>query len=168
MGTITHDMPTTYIKHKGFLDVSKLIQSIRGWFIDKKYDFHFSKQKYAGPVGAAEQELEMYGEREMTEYVKFKIKLLIRIWDIKDVEVVKDGEKIKTTTGRVAIELGGNLLLDYRARFKGNKALQFLQAFYHKYIIKATLEEVWEEEWFMHVGDLGKLIRKQFQHEIIS
>lgn len=164
---VSHGMPTTYIKHKGFLDVSKLIQSVRGWFISNRYDFHFSKEKYAGPATSAEQELELFGEREMTEYVKFKITLLMRIWDLKEVEVVKDGEKIKATTGRIAIELGGELILDYRKRFGGNKFLQGLQDFYHKYIIKATIEEVWEEGWFLHVVDLGKLIRKQFQHEVV-
>lgn len=164
---VSHPMPITYIKHRGFLDVSKLIQSVRGWFVSNRYDFHFSKQKYTGPAGAAEQELEMFGERKMTEYVQFKITLLMRIWDLKEVEVVKDGEKIKATTGRIAIELGGELMLDYRNRFGGNKFLQGLQDFYHKYIIKATIEEVWEEGWFLYVVDLGKLIRKQFQHEVI-
>lgn len=168
MVVIERSMPTMYIKHKGFLDVSKLVQSIKSWFKENKYTLHFPTHKFAGPIGAAEQEIKMYGERKMTEYVKFKITILMRFWDLKEVEVIKDGKKIKACTGRVAIDIDGLMALDYLKRFGGNKLLQSLQDIYHRYIIRTTIENIWDDEIFIHLVGLGKLIREQFQHEIIS
>ncbi|MEM4263924.1 MAG: hypothetical protein QW666_03475 [Candidatus Woesearchaeota archaeon] len=168
MVEVTRKLAITYIKHKGFLDVSKLIQSIRGWFLDNRYDFHFPKHKYAGPAGAAEQELEMYGERKMTEYVQFKISLLIRLYDLKDVEVVKNGEKIMSSTGRAAVEITPMMTLDYAKRFGGSVFMQTLQDIYHRYVIRTTIDDIWEDNIYMQVTDLAKLIKKQFQQETAS
>lgn len=168
MGEIEKKLPATYIKHKGYLDASNLIRSIRGWFLKNRYDFHFPKQKYAGPAGSVEGEIEMYGERKMTEYVKFKISILIRLYDLKEVEIVKNGEKLKSSTGRAAIDISPIIFLDYRKRFGGNVILQALQDFYHRYVIKTTIDLIWESDIFLHVVDLAKLIRKQFQQEVVG
>ena len=68
----------------------------------------------------------------------------------------------------LGIDLGGTLHLDYRKRFGGNKLVQALQDIYHKYIIRTTIEDVWEDELIIQIIELGKLIREQFHHDTIS
>ena len=169
MTAINHPLPMSYIKHKGYFDISKLLQSIRKWFLDRDYDFHFTKHKFKIPSPAGvEQEIELHGERKINEYVKFNIKLFMRFFDLKEVELVKEGQKIKTNSGRVAIEISASMIFDYENRFGGSKFVQAAQDFYHKFVIKRTIEEEWEDQLFMKMIDLMKLMRKQFEHEAVA
>ena len=157
-------MPTIYIKHKGIFNLSEIIQGIKSFLEGDSFKMHFPKHK----IKKDEHEIKIYGERKMNEYVKFTIKLLIRIFDWKEVEIIKDGEKVKADSGRIAIDLDGVLELDYQGRFGGSKFMQGLQDFYHKYIIHRDIGDYWEDELMMRIVNLGKLIRGQCQHEALT
>ncbi len=169
MAAVPHPLPSSVIKHKGYFDLSKLLNSIKDWFSEQEYDFHFTKHKYKIPSPAGiEQEIELFGERKINEYVKYTIKLTVRVFELKEVEMVKEGQKIKTNSGRLAIEIGGSMLFDYENRFGGSKTMQAVQDFYHKLVIKRTIEDQWEDDLFLKIVDLMKLMRRQFQHETIA
>lgn len=153
--------PAIYIKHKGNFDFSKLCQDIRTWFDENSYAFHAPKHKHK----AEEEEIKFYGERKVTGYIKFVIYVEIRIWEFRAVEIIKDGEKIRTNYGRVAAEVIPSYKLDYENRFGGSKWLQAVQDFYHKYIIKRTLEDYWEDELFMQAGNLIQVVKKNLEYE---
>ena len=130
------NLPVIYIKQKGVFDLSEILQGIKKFFEDDSFKVHFPKHKYKVPSPkGGEHELRIYGERKMNEYIKFTINLFIRVFDWKEIEVVKDCKKIKTNYGRLAIDISGVLELDYENRFGGSKFMQGLQDFYHKYII---------------------------------
>lgn len=153
--------PKTSIKHKGLFDRSKLIKTIQDWFGKHKYDFHAPKYKYRPD----EIELEFKGERKINPYVRFRMLVVVKGFEIKNVEVVKDGEKKKMQQGRLNVEISPEYDLDYKKRFGGNKFLQALQDFFHKYIIKRTIEEVWEDQLFMHQTSMIREIREVLGHE---
>jgi hypothetical protein len=155
--------PTVYIKHKGLFDQQKLIQRLQGWYGEYKYDFQMPKYK-AKPD---EFEVEAEGSRKINEYVKFTLKVVVKAWEVKEVEVVKDGETRKMNQGRLAIEVNPEYELDYGKRFGGNKFLQALQDFYHNYIMKRTIEEVWEGELWMHQNAMIRAIREVLGQEVM-
>jgi len=157
-------MPTMHIKNKGIFNLSDMIQGIKGFFEGDSFKVHFPKHK----VKKDEHELKMYGERNMSDYVKFKIIIWIRIFDWKEVELIKDGKKIKADSGRIAIDIDGELTLDYQGRFGGSKAMQTLQDFYHRYIIRQDIGDYWEDEIVIRMVNLGKLIREQCQQEALT
>lgn len=163
----TIDTPVIYIKHKGFFNLSKLMQAVRKWFSDYDYEFQEGKYKYKTSQTGIEVEWEVKGEKKINEYVKTETKLWLRTWDTKEVEVVREGEKETTNTGRIAIELSANYTLDYNKRFHGSKFLQGLQDFYHRYIIKHTIEEKWEDYVYFKLNQLAKIIRESFAHEVV-
>ena len=107
----------------------------------------------------------MKGDRKVNEYVKEIIEVAIRVWEMKDIEIIKDGQKIKTNEGKIAIEIGGNLSLDWQKRFKGNKFLQNLQDFFHKFIIRKDIGDQWEDNLLFKVMELTKLIQEKIGHE---
>jgi len=82
--------------------------------------------------------------------------------------LIKDGKKIKADSGRIAIDIDGELTLDYQGRFGGSKAMQTLQDFYHRYIIRQDIGDYWEDEIVIRMVNLGKLIREQCQQEALT
>ncbi len=158
---VNGNLPPQTIKYKGLFDFTQFIKTIRGWY--GAGNFHLVEKKYKWKPG--ELEVEMEGDTKYNEYFKYKIKVWIRSWDIKDVDVVKGGEKIKMQEGRLAIEVNGSYDLDYQNRFEGSKFLQGLRDFYHKYIIKQVIDDWYEDVALGKIFDLTGLIKEKLQFE---
>ncbi|MBD3361238.1 hypothetical protein GF358_00430 [Candidatus Woesearchaeota archaeon] len=153
--------PVIYIKHKGNFDFNKLMKDIKSWYDENDYDFHVPKHKHKSD----EEEVKISGERKITGYIKFYINVEFRIFDFKTVEVIKDGEKIKTNYGRIALEVIPGYDLDYEKRFGTTPVLKAIREFYHKYIIKRKLEDYWEDELFLQASGLIQTIKKSLEYE---
>ena len=69
---------------------------------------------------------------------------------MKQLEVVKNGEKKILTKARLRIFFEGEIEFDYAKRFSGNKFLQSLQDIYLNYIIKKDLQNIYEDQlWYV-------------------
>ncbi|MFH1072867.1 MAG: hypothetical protein V1743_05550 [Nanoarchaeota archaeon] len=110
------------VKYKGLFDFTGLYQMMRGWFEKNRFEFHekLYKDKYFSPFGS-ETEIDWLAERKVSEYVKYEIKVFIHTWDMKEIEVVENGQKKKMTRARMTITLGGNVYLDYGGIFDKKK-----------------------------------------------
>jgi hypothetical protein len=153
--------PTIFIRHRGNFEFDKTCQNIRSWYDNKGYEFHATKHKHK----VAEEEIKYYGEINVTGYIRFYIHLVIRTREMKPVEVIKDGQKIKMHHGLIAFDVIPSYELDYENRFGGNKWLKAIQDFYHKYVIKRKIEDYWEDELFLHVGELVQVIKASLEYE---
>ncbi|MBN1644907.1 hypothetical protein JW851_02620 [Candidatus Woesearchaeota archaeon] len=153
--------PDIFVKHKGNFDFDKVCQDIKSWYDEEGYEFHATKHKHK----PAEEELKFHGERKITGYVKFYIYLLIRIRELKTVEIIKEGKKIEINNGLIAFNITPAYKLDYENRFGGNKWLIALQDIYHKYIIKRKLEDYWEDELYFQANDLIRAIKTSLEYE---
>ena len=151
----TEGMPIIYLKHRGLFNHAELVKGMQQWFVENNYKFHAPKYK----LKANEAEYELEAERDVTEYVRFKMSIHMWARDVVDVEVVKDGEKRKMQEGYIQMDITGELEMDYDARFGGNKAMQWLQDFYHNYIIKQTIADVWEDDLFLKINQLTSTIK---------
>jgi hypothetical protein len=162
MADATDEAPTLYLKHKGTFNHKLLVRTIQDWFTDNRYKFHASKYK----LKADEAEYEAKGEREITEYVRYVITIHIWIRDLKEVEVIKDGEKKKMDEGYIQLELGGLLEFDWAKRFKGNKFVQWMHDIYQKYIIRQTIKDVWEDDLLLKQTELLAVIKNVLGVEV--
>ncbi len=158
-------MPNTIIKHKGFMDFPLLVKTIRDWFIDEDYTFFETKHKYKKDQTGAEYEIEFKSRRNINEYVGYIFTIVLRAWAVRQVEIAKDGHKTKTYEGRVHIDIMPSYELDWQKRFGGNKFLQGLQDFYHKYIIYRDINDKWEDELLLKSVQLSRTIKETFGHE---
>ena len=162
----TRKMPTIRIKHKGIFDINDILQGIKDFLEDDYFKFHFPQHKFKIPTPkGGEHKLKMYGERKVNEYVKYKINLYIRVFDYTEIEVIKEGKKVKMFNGRLYAEVSGDLILDFEKRFGGSAFLQGLQDFFHKYVIRRKIEDYWEDDIILKMVNLGKLIREKCEQE---
>ena len=155
MARDTRGMPILYIKHRGMFNHSQLVKGIQKWFEDNNYVFHAGKFK----LKPNEAEYEISGELKVNEYVQYTIEVHMWIRDMSEVEVVEDGEKKKMQEGMINAETTGKYTLDYNARFGGSKFMQWLQDFYHKYVIRQTIDDVGDDDMFLKVVMLNAHIK---------
>jgi len=168
-----YPQPVTLITHRGFFNYSDLLQAVRKWFIDEDFDtldMPMYKQKFPTPTGT-EHEFKMVGKKNVTEYVRFEIEFFLRIYNMRDIEIIQDGKKIKLQDGQVWINVSPVLILDWQKRFEGPKPwrdfLAALDDFYRNYIIKYTIVDHWEDMVLLKGGQLARIIKEKLGQEVI-
>ena len=90
-------------------------------------------------------DIEWVGERKVTDYFKFSVKINFRILGLKDVETTKEGVKIKTNQGSVEIKVAGTLVRDYDGKFETTAHKKFIRSVYEKWVIPSRIEQFEEK-----------------------
>ncbi|MFT4260980.1 MAG: hypothetical protein ACMXX9_00940 [Candidatus Woesearchaeota archaeon] len=108
------------IKYKGVYDFDGLYKLIRQWFKERNYDFSepLYKDKSGGPFGN-EIELKLYGEKKITEFIKYHIQLETWKIEMKEFDAKIDGEVKKVTDGRMSVTFTEVAIeFDWQNKFK--------------------------------------------------
>ncbi len=170
---LKYQMPCTYIKHRGFFNYSELLQAIRKWFIDDDFEVlnvPIYKQKFPAPTGV-EHELGIHAEKTVTEYVKYHIDMMIRAMNMRDIEIIHEGKKMKMQEAQLQIEIIPFIEFDWQKRFQGpppwKNFLKALDDFYRKHIIKYKIDDYWEDMVLLKAGQLARVIKETLGEEVI-
>ncbi len=155
------DLSGGTIRYSGIFDWDGLYLAIADWFKRYRYFFHEEtyKHKVPSPFGA-EQELDWWGEIEVNEYIKFKIRVEFHIWDMTEVEIVKDGKKKLLTNARIQIKLSGVLTRDFQGKFDKNKWTKALRTFYNEYMFRRLFESGYSDMLYYRMWNLHTYIKK--------
>jgi len=137
------------VKYDGIFDWSGLYKLIYEWFIDRGYYF---EEKLAGhkiptPMGA-EDEFEFEGWKRTTSYMKEVLKLHFHFFEMRDIEVIKDGQKKKLVKARVIMTFSGAIETGYADRWDENQLGQQLRTLLESYIMKKEIESIWWDRLF--------------------
>ncbi|MFW6230426.1 MAG: hypothetical protein ACOC32_00185 [Nanoarchaeota archaeon] len=128
------------IKFKGTFDLQGMLRMMHAYIVDRGYDFFETTHKAKVP----ELELKWKGEKKVTPYERYDIKLEFHFYDLKQIEV--DGRKM--TEGRFTIVFDGDVKRDFQGVWdtKKSKVQAKLKTFY---------ETVTKKEWMVkHAGTL--------------
>ena len=133
----------------GFFDFPGFYKFCYVWLNEEK-GFDLAETVYKEKIkgDAKELEIEWRGSSKITDYFKFEVKIEFRILGLTDVELVRDGQKIKTNKGDAEVKMKGVLVRDYDGKFEKNSTQKFLRSIYEKWIIPARIEE-YEEKLIM-------------------
>ena len=115
--------PPLLIRHNGVFDYEGLYKMMHSWLINKRYLFHETKykDKVSTPFGN-EIEVDWTAEKKVTEFIKEIVSVRFHLWDAADVEIIKDGKKVKMTKARMEIKITADMKLDYNEKFSGKNA----------------------------------------------
>ena len=149
------------LKYEGIFDLDGLYKRIIQFFEEMNYEIH--EDTYKGKKD--ELEVAVKPELKMTEYVKYTPAIKIHIMDMKEIEVVKEGKKVKLTQGRARFELKLSMKFDYSGRFKGHPWAGKLKNFYDKFIFKKEREAYWEDQLYYHLYKLQTIIKEYMDME---
>ncbi len=106
--------------------------------------FAIAETKYAEKIigDAKEIKIEWEGEKKVTDYFKYAIKVEFNILGLKNVEIQKEGKKIQTNKGLVEVSVKGIFVSDYEGKYNTSPTLRFFRGVYEKWIIPSTIEQM--------------------------
>ena len=113
---------------------------IDGWLYEKGYDKYEKKNEEQVLEGGRKIELELRPWKKTTDYAKNEIRLRIFIDNMTDIEVEKDGKKVKLNKGDIQIIFDAFLETDYENRWESKPIFYFLRGIVDKYIYRSYLE----------------------------
>ncbi|HLC74881.1 MAG TPA: hypothetical protein VJH88_03420 [Candidatus Nanoarchaeia archaeon] len=154
-------IPAGVIRFQGLFDWGGLYYHIADWFKRYRY-FLFEemyKHKVPSPFGA-EQELYWYGDKEVNEWVRFRIHLDFHLWDMTEVEVIKDGKKKLLTNARIEIKIRGDLIFDWQHKFEKSKFTRMLRDLYLGYVWRRETSSVYGDMIYYRMLNLHAYIKK--------
>jgi hypothetical protein len=161
--------PGVRIRYSGLFDFDGLYSAMADWFKRYRYYLHeeMYKHKVPSPLGA-EQEMFWYADSEVSEYIKFKINVYFHLWDMTEVEVVKDGKKRILTNARIEIKIWGDLITDWQDKFEKNKFTRMLRGLYNSYMLRREVESYWGDMLIYRIFNLQSYVKKYLDMQTAS
>lgn len=160
--------PAIWIRYKGFWDMHDLYGAMVEWFRQRKYKFYekIYKHKHPSPFGVERQYI-WRAERKEGDYLLFVIDIYFHTYDAHEVEVVlKNDSKKNLTKGRLWMEFKGQIEYDYAKRWERAVFFSQLRNFYHKYVIKKKMEQIWWDQlWYREMHKLRELVKERLKME---
>ena len=153
--------PGETIRHRGVFNEAELYRTVYGWLRGEYYNTFEKTHKRKKD----EAEVEINADRKLTEYVRYYIDVGIKVYHLKNVEVVKDGVKKNMQEGVVVIVISGKTMFDWQERYKDNKLIEFLNYFMQKFIIKQDIEQKWTDDLDYAIFLLAKAIKRSLGME---
>ena len=131
------------IKYGGIFSFTSFYKFCYEWLVEETGLDPLSEEKYEEKIKGNEKEIlvEWAGERTLTDYFRFDAKVKFEVKGLKEVEINKNGAKIKTNEGSVKITIKGILTRDYDGKFELSAFRKFLRSIYEKWVIPSRVEE---------------------------
>lgn len=152
---------TPQIKYRGLCDLQGLLIMMRRWMVDYGYTFNEDAYKHK----AKEIELKWSGTKNINNFIQFQINLYFHVWDRKDVDVVKAGEKKTLQQVRMLIEFSGIMNLDYKKSFEKTRFLLAIRDFLRKYIWWKKITGGWGDELYYTIYKLHRMTKEHLGME---
>lgn len=162
-----YELPTVAtLKINGIFDFEGVYRAMQNWFVEQKYYFEevLYKHKVPSPAGA-EEHIRWTGWRNVTEYVRFNIEIYFILWDAKEIEVIKNGEKKRLTKARMKIQFDGYVETDYSKRFEESPFLKKLARFYNEFVMKKRIDTLYTDQLYYMILKLYTVAKEQLEFE---
>ena len=106
-------------------------------YITEEVGIDLIEKEYSEKINGNEKEVKIKweGTKDLTDYFQFQIKVEFHILKLSNVEVNKEGVKIKTNSGSVKIDVKGMLIRDYKGKFETSSSMKFMRGIYEKWVI---------------------------------
>ncbi len=132
---------TLQLSYDGLLNVNELYMLVDKFFRDHLYDKREAQNMEKVEPKGKYIELELIPYRKMTDYVKFVIRIRIHMFNVTDVEIEKDGQKVKLQKAKINMVFDGFLETDYEGRWEGKPEYVFLRTVFDKFVYKIYTEK---------------------------
>ena len=131
------------VKYKGIFSFSDLYKFCHLWLIEET-GLEILEKKYSEKLKGDQKEIEVEweGKKKITDYFRFDAIITFKSQELKEVEIVKDGVKVKTNQGSIEVGIKGILVRDYEAKFETTAFKKFMRATYEKWVITSRINEM--------------------------
>lgn len=125
---------TKTFKFDGIFSYKEFFRIMDVWFRDKFYDkYEKRNEEFQNPDGSKNIEMEFVPWKKYTDYYKGMIKIEMQITKMKEVEIEKDGKKVRLNKGSISFKMTGYLVVDYENKW--NKTVSyFIRDIFDKFV----------------------------------
>src|SRR3989338_6822438 len=114
--------------YEGLFSVGDLYSLIDEYFEEKGYDKREKKNIERVSKEGKFIEIELEPWKKITDYAMSSIRVRMQMHDVKEVEVEKDGVKIKLNQGKVNIVISAYMTTDYENKWEAKPMFFFFRA----------------------------------------
>lgn len=153
---VIDQLKLTYV---GIFDLNGFYRTIDGWFYEKGYDkWEHKNYEQVLPTGK-DIEVELLPWKKTTEYFKNIIKIRLKFTGVKDVEIEKQGIKLKLNQGKAMVVIDGYLESDYENKWEKKPLFFLIRTIFDKFIFKRYFNQY--EKWLINdVSDIHARMQK--------
>ncbi len=112
-------------------------------FLTEQQAFKIDENEYSEKLIGSTKEIlvKWTGQKKVTDYFKFEVKIVFRALNMSEVEVNKGGVKLKMNKGKISIAVKANLIRDYEGKFETSSRMKIWRGIYEKWIISQRVKE---------------------------
>lgn len=134
------------IKYNGLFLFKEFYQFCYDWLVDE-LELDVAEKKYNEKISGNEKEIkvEWEGERKVTDYFKFNVKVEFHVMGMVEVETMQQGKKIKMDKAIMDLKVKGTLMRDYEGKFETTAHKKFVRSVYEKWVIPSRIEQFEEK-----------------------
>ena len=138
------------LRFRGVYDMKGLMKLIYKWFNSNYYVYNETKYKdKIETVFGNEIEIDMEGNKKVSEYYRYYVTVRTHQWESKDI-MVKVGEKeVSMMQGRVEVQIEAKIVTDWQDKFEKGTMWEKAQKFMEKVVIGADIG-------LLHIDPLDK------------
>jgi len=129
----------TRLNYEGLFDMRQLFGLINSWNFEKGYDRREKRNEQGNYPDGRTYIIEMFPWKKISDYFRNVVRIRIFADHVKDVEIEKNGNKLRLQHGRVQIIMSAFLETDWQERWEKKAILFFIRAIVERYLMK---------EWF--------------------
>jgi hypothetical protein len=131
------------VKYKGIFNFPEFYKFCYQYIIEELQMDFLAEKEYQEKISgmAKEVKIKWEGERKLTDYFQFDLKIEFHIIAMTEVELNQGGTKIKTNKGDMKITIKGIFVKDYEGKYDVTAFKQFLRGVYEKFIIPSRIKE---------------------------
>src|SRR3989344_3179423 len=146
------------IKYEGLFNATELYKLIDKWLNEKAFDKReLRNQEHVKPDGKY-VELVLMPWKKISDYARHVIRLEIRVFNLKDVVIERDGQRVKMNQGRMDILMDAYLDTDYEDRWEQKPFYFFMRTLFDKFIYR-TYSTQFEELLVENVTQLHTVMK---------
>ena len=114
-----------------------------------------------------ELEVEVWGEKEVTEYYMYKVSVSYHLWESKEVPMVINGKHTKLMQGRMEIRINGEVITDWQKRYKSDVTThKLMETFMNKLLFKNERDmlhvDPFDKDLHVLEGEIKKFLKIEY------
>lgn len=148
------------LKYKGIFDYDSMYRMMRSWFKDREYDFWERRYKHKRRSDGAELEVNWEAWRDVTELLRNWIYVYFHLWDHEEVEVIKDGRKVRMAKARMLIQFSWTIEIDYEDRWEDSRLKRALLNFIIRFPLRKDLDQMYGDKLWYNCNKLQQETKK--------
>jgi len=129
------------IEYEGLFDSEELFRLLEDWFRQNGYKKNEIRHVERVKEKGKEIDFEIMPEREVSDYVRYDIDVRVRINNLIQTSVKKNGKKFKINKGKISIKFNAFLVTDVSEKWESKPSFFFMRAIFDKFLGKKYLDK---------------------------